>query len=863
MTARTSRAFTAGILAASLGILPCGSALAAAADAQHASDARAEAALAGGCGSETAGGDRQIADDTGSQPTDATAATPAQPSSPPSAAASPTTGASGSPSPAPTYAGPTPFSGLIRGPGTLIAPSSTTSPGVTPPPVPTASAVPVATGGPVFLTRTTPVPSTSPGAATPTPATSGTPAVSPSPAPTLGPGQIAILADTVTGATRFDKPADADGNVHVFYRDGVMVGDHAHYDGNRYVTITGHPYLENNNADSRLYADEIIFDVQTNHAELRNGNGSTTRGVEQGRVYYKADQLTADSRGRVHGKHASFSTCENPRGGYHVTARSIDVTPGEKLVAHGATFFLGALAIFFIPVLSIPLNRSINQRHPVVFAPEFGYDQGDGAYVRARIGFGSTNTYYGYYRVEEYSRRGLGLGYVAFIGSRNGRRQVNIDFYDFSNSGSQGGGHNDNLSVQEKEVFSKTTQAQFGGTYTSEYGPYVSLPPSYSFNAALNHTSKKSTQSYSYSRTAVGGQQSTDNSAFQDTYQFSNNLTEALNLNLTQNVNSYAGVTTPTSSLHLNSVTHATSRSADYDFTVDQTDSATPSGYNKVPEFVYHPHGGHGVIPIDTQLTLGTYHELTPITLLDGTTEPGREAQRADLDVTAGPALFKVLNTSTLSATLGGSQYYYSTGDLKAQTRQTVNLTTPFGTHISNVVQYQEQNLAGPQSLPFQYLDVLGSVTHNAQETLSFSNGGIYTLTLTTGTSFDHTSQPISYQLISRPSSRSYLSVGGSYIPGMGNGFETTNLQVATPFGRDQQLEFTTNIDWKNKGRLEDKNIYFRKIVGNCYDIRLSYNQDLKAVNVSLDLLAFPSHGANFGFVSQQQAIFPQNFVVQ
>jgi hypothetical protein len=35
--------------------------------------------------------------------------------------------------------------------------------------------------------------------------------------------------------------------------------------------------------------------------------------------------------------------------------------------------------------------------------------------------------------------------------------------------------------------------------------------------------------------------------------------------------------------------------------------------------------------------------------------------------------------------------------------------------------------------------------------------------------------------------------------------------------------------------------------VGECYEIRASYNQDLKQVFFTVTLLAFPSQSANFG----------------
>ena len=120
--------------------------------------------------------------------------------------------------------------------------------------------------------------------------------------------------------------------------------------------------------------------------------------------------------------------------------------------------------------------------------------------------------------------------------------------------------------------------------------------------------------------------------------------------------------------------------------------------------------------------------------------------------------------------------------------------------------------------------------------------------------------QPVAYQLLMRPSPLSSLALTGNFTPGPGNGFDRTNVQIITPIGRTSDIQFATYVDWKNHMRLESKNIYIRKVIGDCYEVRISYNQDLKTVAVSLDILAFPSQGLNFGFGSQNSTVIPQSF---
>ena len=175
------------------------------------------------------------------------------------------------------------------------------------------------------------------------------------------------------------------------------------------------------------------------------------------------------------------------------------------------------------------------------------------------------------------------------------------------------------------------------------------------------------------------------------------------------------------------------------------------------------------------------------------------------------------LGTSDLNADFDLRQDYYGTGDEKAFETKYAALSTPFGNHFVNSVTYNEQHPIGPSDVPFEFLDQLSSGSKSLQDVLRIYNRDIYTLSLSTGTNFDEMAQPITYQLNTRLSPRSLLVIGGFWGPGPGNGFGITNVQAITPFGRDTSLQISTNVDWKNKGRLENKTAYLTKVVGDCY----------------------------------------------
>lgn len=747
-----------------------------------------------------------------------------------------------------------------NGPGTLVPPPlPSTSPAVTPPPLPTPTPTAAPPSGPVYLVpaappTASPTPNPPPTAGPIVPGVRSTPAPTPvpSPAETLGPNDYAVLGDELTGSRTSGQPWDLDGHVNIIYQDGILVGDHAHYDGTRYIDVTGHTYIQNREGNSTLSADSIRFDTVTQHSILINGRGVTTQGVDRGRLHFNAESLEMRPDGFTHGIHATLTTCENPHGGYHLAAKTLDVTPGDRAVARDVTVFLGPLAVFFLPLMIIPLrHESIPGVRKTGFVPLIGYSAAEGFYIKSRIGFGTSNQYYGYYRVEYYSKIGYGLGYVASFRRKDGKRSIDVDAFRLHNSFD--GSDQWNVDFKDQEVISPALKGTASYTYQADYGPLIALPPTTSLALGLTKATGKDSENYSYSQQSTGSQSTTDNYGLSDNYAFSSKLTNAFTSSYTDNASSFSGTTTNSSTLHFNDDLHLTGNTVDYDLTVDRYDAATPSGYDKLPELLVRPHAALfknllGGIPNSETFTIGEYSD--PVAAL--------ATQRAEAQFNFGPALYH-LPIGDFSSSLNVRQDYYGTGDLKAQVQQLDTLTTPIGNHFDNILSYTNQHVNGLGNEPFTF-DSIGGAQKNLQEVFKVYNGDVYAFSLQTGTSFNMMAQPVAYQLLMRPTSLSSLSLSGNFTPGSGNGFDRTDVQIITPIGRTSDIQFATYVDWKNHMRLESKNIYLREVIGDCYEVRVSYNEDLKTVAVTLDILAFPSQGLNFGVGSQNSTVVPQSF---
>jgi hypothetical protein len=725
------------------------------------------------------------------------------------------------------------------------------TPGVTPPPIPSGTPNPTPSLEPIFLVRggETPPPITPAGQASPAP----TP--EPTGEPTLAPGYIAVISDQWSGNRARGKPSDANGNVHIYYGDEEIVGEHAHFDGIRTITITGHPFLVNHERNSVLTADTITFDTVAQTAKLANGKGASDEGVERGLVHFQASDLHSNADGTVQGADPYVTTCENPRGGYHITGKDMEVYPGDRIVIHKAVLWLGAAAVFYLPLLIIPLRSLENQRGRAKWFPEVGYDSYEGAWIKVQIPFGKDQYYYGYYIVNYFTMEGLGLGYVGFYSSRKGRRSVSVNLYTINNR--QEGGRQSNLAVQEQENISEHLKANFQLAYQSNYGPLVSIPPNETISESVVHQTAQTSQNYSFSHNSVGGQSSSNSLSFTDTRQFNENLNQTVTFDDSDSSASFGGINSFSTQSEFDYLMQYTTAGADYQVEFDKTYSLEGTGINKIPEFQVRPSDffQHFFFPLSAQLTVGEYSNPS------GDGQPLALATwRGDANLVAGPIQAKVLG-SDFEGTVTVDQYAYGTGDLKAAIEQDLSLTTPITSHIVNSLTYNESNYNGPALVPFQYLDQQPTMnTKNAQDLIRLFNDDVYALSLGWSTNFDGMAQPLSYQLTAKPSARSVLVLSGSFIPGPGMGFETSNLQLSTPFGRDASLQFVTNLNWKGPGELvADKIIYYTKTIGNCYQLLVLYNESQASVNVGLNLLAFPNQTAVFN-ISSPQPVVPTTF---
>ncbi len=120
-----------------------------------------------------------------------------------------------------------------------------------------------------------------------------------------------------------------------------------------------------------VHGETLTYDARLQASEL-----SSAETIVNG-VYIRSTTLRT-LPGRIVAGESYLTTCDPKRSSFHVTASSIEVTPGERVVVHGATLWVGDFGLLSVPTLVVPLG---NAQETAGSFPSLGYTNVDGAYV--------------------------------------------------------------------------------------------------------------------------------------------------------------------------------------------------------------------------------------------------------------------------------------------------------------------------------------------------------------------------------------------------------------------------------------------------------------------------------------------------
>lgn len=183
---------------------------------------------------------------------------------------------------------------------------------------------------------------------------------------------IVVDADRVT-YDQITQKIEAIGNVRAQFRGLRLTADYALVNiADELMIGRGHVVVIDPQG-RELHGEAVTYNARTNEVEVISARAFIDRvHIRSDRLLARQEQLTADM--------VTLTTCNPDHPAYRITATHIDVIPGDRIIAHNASLWVGEWKVVTLPtqVISLRPRDAAAGRSPV---PRLGYNNVDGIWV--------------------------------------------------------------------------------------------------------------------------------------------------------------------------------------------------------------------------------------------------------------------------------------------------------------------------------------------------------------------------------------------------------------------------------------------------------------------------------------------------
>lgn len=163
----------------------------------------------------------------------------------------------------------------------------------------------------------------------------------------------------------------AAGNVRLSYRGVRLSADRVTVDlRTERMVASGHVVLVDPQG-RELRGETLTYDARLDQAELTKTEAIVNR------VFVRSERLERTPQ-RILAEQAMLTTCDPARPAYRVTAESVEIIPGDRIVARRASLWIGSVRLFTLPVYVISLASAEETARSF---PRVGYNNVDGFYA--------------------------------------------------------------------------------------------------------------------------------------------------------------------------------------------------------------------------------------------------------------------------------------------------------------------------------------------------------------------------------------------------------------------------------------------------------------------------------------------------
>ena len=244
--------------------------------------------------------------------------------------------------------------------------------------------------------------------------------------PPLDPDQVYFSAGSVEETTQ--GTLIGRGDVLIIFQGYTLTGDQAELDTNRGIaTFSGPVHLVGPTGQTADVGPGGRLRLNLNRGTYTLTGARSIIQPEQVQAQIGLIQPLYVSGGTVRGRpgfidfrDAQLTTCDFPDPHYSFAAREAYIIPGKRLVGRNVSFYRKGHRVFSIPYLVLPLDQRLARQ---TLFPTVGQTPDEGYFIKFAFGYALTAALPGILRVEEFQKKGTGLGFDQTYGSSDRPRR--------------------------------------------------------------------------------------------------------------------------------------------------------------------------------------------------------------------------------------------------------------------------------------------------------------------------------------------------------------------------------------------------------------------------------------------------------
>jgi lipopolysaccharide assembly outer membrane protein LptD (OstA) len=238
--------------------------------------------------------------------------------------------------------------------------------------------------------------------------------------PTVDVNRSVILDNADTFEQTEPGKFTARGHVRVRYQGYKLSGDQVDVDTDQGTArFTGNVHLLAPNGQTADAGPNSVLQINLQRGTYQIAGARSVITPEQSQVglilpIFVYGGTIRGRPGFIDARNGQFTTCDFLEPHYSFGAREMYIIPGKRLVGRNVSLYRKGHRIFSIPYLVVPLTDRLARQ---TLFPQVGETPDEGYFIKFAIGYALTDALPGILRVEEFQKKGTGLGFDQSYGS--------------------------------------------------------------------------------------------------------------------------------------------------------------------------------------------------------------------------------------------------------------------------------------------------------------------------------------------------------------------------------------------------------------------------------------------------------------